>query len=393
MKATTHRAIWLDYLRSFVTMLVVAHHAALAYPTFARFNPAHYIWSTAPIVDDSRWYGFDVFIGFNDAFFMPLMFLLSGLFVYGGLRRKGSKKYVADRLVRLGIPFLIAELVLIPVAYLPSFYQSTQSFQLVPFGSDYVVDQQWPVGPPWFVWLLLSFDSITALLFNYKPSFFPAIAARLARLSQFPIRFGVLVYGVVALSFIPLSLWVGQYTWVGHWGPFDFQLNRLLFYWLFFLLGNCLGTIDWQTYLFHQGKLLGRSQAFWLGLSLTCYALVIIESGWGAAQVKNGQLTATEGYLLYDLVFVASCLASIGACLSFFRNHVTTSIQIWDSLSANAYGIYIVHYGFVTWLQFILLPADWPVLIKFLVVFLGAVSLSWLSCRLIRRSPLIARVL
>lgn len=387
------RAIWLDYLRAFVTLLVVAHHAALAYPTFAHFNPTHYIWSTAPIVDDSRWAGMDTFIGFNDLFFMPLMFFISGLFVYRGLRKKGPKPYLADRFVRLGVPFIIAEVLLIPIAYLPSFYEVTGSTRFLPFVTDYIINQQWPVGPPWFIWLLLAFDGVAVVFFRSRPAVFPAVGRWLANLSKHPVRFGATIYGLVALSLIPLSLWVGQYTWVGNWGPFDFQLNRLFFYLFFFLLGGCLGATDWQNYLFKEDKLLGKSWGFWLGLSVAGYGLVVFESGFGAAQVKQGTMTPTEGAFLYDLVFVASCLASMSACLSFFKQKIHRPRNFWNSLSANAYGIYVVHYGFVTWLQFALLSVDWPVPAKFVFVFLGAISLSWLSSYLARRNSLVAQVL
>ncbi|MBE7174750.1 MAG: acyltransferase, partial [Williamsia sp.] len=252
MKSGNARAVWLDYLRSFVTILVVLHHAALAYPTFAYFNPTHYISSTAPIVDSSRWPVLDKLIGFNDAFFMPLMFFISGLFVYRGLTKKGAKAYFADRLIRLGIPFLIAELVLIPIAYLPSYYQATHSTNFIYFIRDYLITQQWPVGPPWFIWLLLTFDGMAALIYRRQPSFFPVTGRWLTDLSSRPIRFGIVLYGLLAFSFIPLSLWVGQFTWVGKWGPFDFQLNRVLLYLLFFLFGGCLGAVDWQSYLFKQ---------------------------------------------------------------------------------------------------------------------------------------------
>jgi hypothetical protein len=33
-------------------------------------------------VDSARWSGFTLFVGFNDIFFMSLMFFLSGLFVW-----------------------------------------------------------------------------------------------------------------------------------------------------------------------------------------------------------------------------------------------------------------------------------------------------------------------
>ncbi len=391
MKTTTARAVWLDYLRSFVTLLVVAHHAALAYPIFAHFTVSHYIWSTAPIVDQSRWIGLDTFIGFNDLFFMPLMFFISGLFVYPGLTKKGAGPYLADRLIRLGVPFLVAEFVLIPLAYLPSFYLATGSTDLGAFITDYVLNQQWPVGPPWFIWLLLAFDGIAVLLVKMQPAIFPTIGNWFTHLSQCPGRFSTTLYGLVALSLIPLSLWVGQYTWVGHWGPFDFQLNRLLFYLLFFLVGTSLSATDWQHYLFKQKKLLGKSWLFWLGLSGAAYGLFVLISRAGAVWVTWGTLTVTEGFFLYDLAFVGSCLASISACLAFFRQKMIRPMAGWNSLSVNAYGIYIVHYGFVTWLQFGLLGVDLPAIVKFGLVFSGALAMSWLCSSLARRSTYIAR--
>ncbi|GAB4018616.1 acyltransferase family protein [Spirosoma koreense] len=387
------RAAWLDYLRSFVTLLVVAHHAALAYPTFAHFDPTHYIYSTAPVVDTSRWAAMDIFNGFNDVFFMALMFFISGLFVYRGLTKKGPNVYLADRLIRLGTPFVFAELLLIPLAYLPSFYLATHSTDLTAFIRDYILTQQWPVGPPWFIWLLLAFDGLSALIFRLSTTFFPSFGAWLIQLSHRPARLCAAVYGLIALSLIPLSLWVGQYTWVGNWGPFDFQLNRVLFYFLFFVLGVSLGTTDWQAALFKDHKLLAVDWSFWVLLSLGCYVFLVLISRAGADWVTQGKLTGMQGYFLYDLAFVTSCLASICACLAVFRQKITHPFGNWVSLSANAYGIYLIHYGFVTWLQFALLPVNLPVVMKFILVFLGALGLSWLGSSLIRRSPLLASIL
>ncbi|MEZ0608020.1 acyltransferase family protein [Fibrella sp. WM1] len=389
----TDRALWLDYLRSFITVLVVAHHAALAYTTFARFVPTRYIESTAPIVDQQRWVGLDVFVGFNDLFFMALMYFLSGLFVYRGLSRKGPKAYLADRVARLVVPFLIAELLLIPLAYWPSFYLATGTSRLDVFVSDYLTSQQWPVGPPWFIWLLLFFDVITALLFQWSSAFFVKTGRWLTNLSQHPLRFCAVLYGLLFVSLAPLSLYVGHFTWVGNWGPFDVQLNRVLFYLMAFGLGLCLGTTDWQSHLFRHEKLLGVNWPVWVGLSLLSYGLVRVEAEFGAQQVGLGHLTETQGYLLYDILVVGSCLASIAACLSLFRQCMNRPSKGWSSLSANAYAIYLVHYGFVTWLQFALLPVEWPAGIKCLLVFAGATSLSWLSSQWLRKNDTIAGVL
>ena len=85
-----NRALWIDSLRSSITVLVVAHHSSLAYTTFASFNKRAYILSTHPIVDKERWIGLDIFENFNDVFFMSLMFFISGMFVLPALPEKAS---------------------------------------------------------------------------------------------------------------------------------------------------------------------------------------------------------------------------------------------------------------------------------------------------------------
>jgi surface polysaccharide O-acyltransferase-like enzyme len=162
---------------------------------------------------------------------------------------------------------------------------------------------------------------------------------------------------------------------------------------LFYLLGVGLGSVDWQQYLFRQGRLLGQDWSVWLLFSLLAYGLFVLVSGWGAGWVKQGKLNSLEGYFFYDLAFVISCMASIGACLSFFKQRMTRPNPVWSDLSANAYGIFVVHYGFVTWLQFGLLGVEMPVVVKCMLVFTGALLLSWLTSRIARRSTIVARVL
>jgi len=370
-------------------VLVVAHHAALAYPTFGQFNPDHYILSTAPIVDDQRWRGMDLFIGFNDVFFMPLMFLISGLFVWRGLCKKGPGAYLLDRFSRLGIPFIVAELVLIPLAYWPSYYRATGSTNFRLFVTDYVINQQWPVGPPWFIWLLLAYSCVVVLVYLIRPASLPTAGQWLMTLGKRPLRLGIILYLLTGLSLIPLSLWIGHYTWVGSWGPFDFQQNRLLFYGFFYGVGCCVGATNWQAYVLPNGKLFGTDWRIWAGSSLCCYALLTVESGYGADLVRNGYLSPTLGYLVYDLFFIASCLASLSGCMGFFGQVMIRPNDYGANLSANAYGIYLVHYVFITWLQFALLMVAWPVIIKFGIVFAGALSLSWCIVHLLRKNSLI----
>src|SRR5215831_5173980 len=80
------RSIPLALLRTSLVLLVVAHHAVLAYHPYAPrpgepLNPATRAWSAFPVVDEASWRGIEVFCMGNDAFFMALLFLISGVFV------------------------------------------------------------------------------------------------------------------------------------------------------------------------------------------------------------------------------------------------------------------------------------------------------------------------
>lgn len=83
-----------------------------------------------------------------------------------------------------------------------------------------------------------------------------------------------------------------------------------------------------------------------------------------------------------------SCAASSFAFLALFVRFAGKRHLVFDSFSENAYGIYLVHYAFVSWLQLSLLKAHLSALSKGTLVFVGASLLSWGTVRLLRRVPL-----
>ena len=53
----------------------------------------------------------------TDSFFMAAFFFLSGLFVWPSLSASRRQAHLRDRLLRLGLPFAIAAVTVIPLAY------------------------------------------------------------------------------------------------------------------------------------------------------------------------------------------------------------------------------------------------------------------------------------
>jgi len=74
-------------------------------------------------------------------------------------------------------------------------------------------------------------------------------------------------------------------------------------------------------------------------------------------------------------------------------NFTTKHSRRLDSLSANAYGLYLVHYSFVVWLQYVLLGTALFAVIKAAMVFGGTLVLSWIAILAVQRIPFGAQLI
>src|SRR5437868_15378675 len=97
------RNLSLDRARTFLTLIVLLHHAVIPYTYYGHTDPKEF-------------FGYDMIVLATDSFFMAMFFFLSGLFVWPGIARKGAADYLSARLFRLGLPFLICALTVSPFA-------------------------------------------------------------------------------------------------------------------------------------------------------------------------------------------------------------------------------------------------------------------------------------
>jgi surface polysaccharide O-acyltransferase-like enzyme len=120
---------------------------------------------------------------------------------------------------------------------------------------------------------------------------------------------------------------------------------------------------------------------------------LFIDRYWGWWIVGSVVVFMLYRYTANPFLFVISCLVSCLACMALFRWKIKLSGNLWNKLSANAYGIYLVHYLFITWLQFVLLNQPIPVILKFFIVFAGSLTASWLIINWIRKIPVFKKLL
>ena len=86
-----------------------------------------------------------------------------------------------------------------------------------------------------------------------------------------------------------------------------------------------------------------------------------------------------------------SCAASCFGFLALFVRFANRRTRALDSLSDNEYGMYLIHYAFVSWLAYAMLTAPLPAVAKFALVFAAVVALSWSTSAVLRRIPGVAR--
>jgi peptidoglycan/LPS O-acetylase OafA/YrhL len=377
----------LAYLRAFIIVLVVVHHTAVAYflpavppPASSLAQNLHSIRGISPVIDvvHSKILFFIVF--FNDRFFMPLLFFLSGLFVWGSLQRKGGLIFFRDRLIRLGLPFLVM-VILAPLTYYTTYLQAGGNSGTSGFWQQWFSLGNWPTGPAWFIWLLLAFDIFTVFLSVLVPNagnFLKKIPS--SAVSRPAILFWLLVIMSAACYFPMAAIYDPNFSW-WYWGPFSFQLTRVFLYLVYFLIGVILGAYGIQRTLLSPNSTLARRWIMWAVLTPAVFLANIV--------VTFSQTSKT----LIAVTFLLFCAAAGFAFLSIFLEFARNRNRILDSLFRNSYGIYVIHYLVVNWLLYAMLKAPLPAIAKGSMVFVFSLAFCWVTISIVRRIPGVARVI
>ena len=143
-------------------------HAMSAYIAFIpqhpfAFDAPPFLWRAFPIVDQQRWFGFDLFCAWLDVFLMSFFFCCRGCSSGRACRARGRRAFLQDRLLRLGLPFAAVVMLLMPLALYPTYLQSSGDHERSPdTGGTWLALPFWPSGPIWFLWLLVLWDVLAA---------------------------------------------------------------------------------------------------------------------------------------------------------------------------------------------------------------------------------------
>ena len=387
------------YLKAFIIVLVVGHHTAVyhhliapSYPPASLVAKPH-MWLVFPVVDSQHSILLTLFSTFNDIFFMSLMFFLSGIFLWKSLYRKGILLFFRDRSIRLGLPFIVM-LLITPLTFYPAYLQ-TDSSGFPGFWQQFSAVNQWS-GPKWFLSLLMLFNIIAVFLFSALPGIGNLLRKKTFKVFRQPAVFFSLVIILSSAAYVPMVLndlnagWSG-WMYRGPFGVLNFQANRIILYIVYFLTGVVIGAYGIErTFIIPDGMLARR----WYVWMISALLVFIIHHNLSPVSAnRNLILVQSSRKIMEGFIFVVSCATSSVALLAIFLRFAYRRTRLLDSLSANSYGIFIIHYGVISWLQYGLLKTSLPPMVKGSIVFILSLSFCWGAIALIRRIPSIAKVI
>jgi peptidoglycan/LPS O-acetylase OafA/YrhL len=369
----------LDRARTFITMLVLIHHSVIAYTYFGH-------------TDRDAFLGFDCVVIFNDSFFMAAMFFLSGLFVWPSLKRKGTGWFLRDRFWRLGLPFVVCALILMPLAYYAVSLRYHPEIEFTAFWWNMVTVGPWSSGPAWFVWVLLALDVVAAIVYLTAPGLVEAIGRlSLAGYARPGLFFGALLIASIVV-YLPSVLYFGASRWFTA-GPLAIQASRILLYLLYFFAGVGIGAVAFDKGVLAAAGGLARRWPLWLAATVVTYGSIL-----ALIYVKHSVLPDVNHQPLWWEIAYAVAFASYSASqtlniLALFLRFSNDGSSVLDPLRDSAYGIYLLHYVAVLWLQYLLYDYSFgPVMqlsaiIKAIIVLILTLAFSWAATSALRRLP------
>ena len=159
------KLVYLANLKTFLTFVVVTHHIT---EQFAVGNQAPGLgtWAFDPSTVMLRqpqipWVTLAIFfLNANQFYFMGTFFLISAYFCPQSLDKKGFRRFVMDKLVRLGGPFILWSTLLGPVL----------NIWCDAYAGSFPLRYQYAPGPPWFILWLLNFSMLYAILAQILPT-------------------------------------------------------------------------------------------------------------------------------------------------------------------------------------------------------------------------------
>ncbi len=396
-RLTRQRLLFLDNVRTWMVLIVVVFHVALAYCSLP-------LW---PIIDPPPIAVADWVFRLSDVFMMAILFFVAGYFAVPSIDRWGAMEFLKRKAVRLMVPWLLVTTLLNPISLFPwhytndftlnlprmSFWQYWLVFLKGGFhthvGSLIVDGELVSHFSPFHCWFLAVL-MVFFMVFAGWNHFFRRCASDAQAVvvaSRRSIMAWLLWCTVAAAAAIAVITYIHpESSWLTIGPLLQFQTPNVVLYCVYF----AMGVVAYRRRWFDGDQPLG-SCAMWVsGCVLLCIPY-LIGMDWMADHPSV--LESPSFATLHWCYRVVLCLAFLGAFIAYAQRYANRPNTWNQHLAANSYKIYLLHMVVVIMLQWLfLLWVDGPTYVKFVTVSLLSIALSYVAAICIPKPSTLARL-
>jgi len=341
--------------------LVVSVHAGGVYESSG-------IWASFWIVDDpatNKLSGLLFLV--LDIFLMPTLFFVSGFLTPPSVKSKSTWAFLKSKVNRLVVPWLIAVLMLIPlykIIFLYSRDLPQESWTTYFHWSNGIWSQNWL----WFLPVLFLFN-ILYLFVSKTKIWIPDMSLKTAVLGASFMGF---VYSV-SMDVFGLRGWTQT-------GLLDFQNERLLIYFMSFLLGALcfrLKVFDREP----KGNVLYVTVNTLAWIPIMAYVVFLLYPWFYPGSFVISEII--DKVILW-VSYQVSLLALVYVTIETFRRYQNKQGKLGNELNKNSYYVYIIHVIVTGSVALIMLNTAIPSVSKHLLLTVSTFVASNLAVSLFR---------
>jgi surface polysaccharide O-acyltransferase-like enzyme len=199
---------------------------------------------------------------------------------------------------------------------------------------------------------------------------------------------------VSVVSYLPMHLAVGDGAWFepGHY-PFPIQTSRILLYPACFFTGVGIGVVSLRAGILAENGEIARRWLVWLAMAVLFFGVLLLLIYAHHNWMENFASPPLWWRTAYGLTFAMFSAAMAFTVPATSLRLSGSSLRLLDAMQPQAYGIYLLHYIFIIWLQYSVYDPAFPAGIKAAIVFTGTLAGSWTLTVLLRKIPFVARMI
>lgn len=345
------RKHYIDWLRNLGILYLLPFHTARL---FDSMEPNYIKGETSLLCDlliqASMW-------------FMPLLFLISGMSTYYSLKKRSGRQYIRERISRLLVPFIFGLLFIVPPqAYYAEKFHNGYDGSYLSYLKGYFFDFSDLSGyfgsfTPTHLWFLLFLFILSLVILpviikdRYRKLFF---------ISLFKKPYGIL------MVFLPVFIATAL--------PLDIAGKNIVAYGLYMLSGYIMAADDEIIDMIRENR---RKYLIISAAALVTMLTIVQIYGW----LDGYTLTAGLFWALY--VFTAWVI--LLAMLGYGSKYLNKGGRVLDYFSRAAFPVYILHQTYIVIFGYYIVLSVKGITLQFLLLMVSSFAASLVSYEVLRR--------